>query len=140
MRVTLSVHTPTQGTEQEHRKALYIYILLDACDAEPSPTVPERGCSLCMLREPFLGGRLVTLVNVLRVRSLASPPCISLANLIAGCLTLWERVVARMLAPPSRSIQITANVAPSFIDNATSTFQVSLTASKARLNNVAIGN
>jgi prepilin-type N-terminal cleavage/methylation domain-containing protein len=39
-----------------------------------------------------------------------------------------------------RSLQITANVVPSFIDNATNTFQVTSITSKARLNNVAIGN
>jgi len=30
-----------------------------------------------MLREPFRGGGLVTLVKVLWVRSLAFPPCVS---------------------------------------------------------------
>jgi len=39
-----------------------------------------------------------------------------------------------------RSLQITANVVPSFIDNATNTFPVTSITSKARLNNVAIGN
>src|SRR5947209_12989249 len=39
-----------------------------------------------------------------------------------------------------RSLQITANVVPSFIDNATNTFQVTSITSKVRLNNVAIGN
>jgi len=39
-----------------------------------------------------------------------------------------------------RSLQITANVVPTFIDNATNTFQVTSITSKARLNNVAIGN
>ena len=39
-----------------------------------------------------------------------------------------------------RNIQITANVVPSFIDNATNTFPVTSITSKARLNNVAIGN
>jgi prepilin-type N-terminal cleavage/methylation domain-containing protein len=38
-----------------------------------------------------------------------------------------------------RSLQITANVVPSFIDNATNTFQVTSITSKVRLNNVAIG-
>jgi prepilin-type N-terminal cleavage/methylation domain-containing protein len=39
-----------------------------------------------------------------------------------------------------RNIQITANVVPSFIDNATNTFPVTSITSKARLNNVSIGN